>query len=183
MAGQEQETDGIDMKFFWNRGRDDHEERHSAFSASSFSASSMALLMVAPAPPAVADQAKVTVSATVLKHASLKVLEQPSAVVVTPEDIARGYVEVPLPARVRVKNNSAGYLLNFASSAEFASRIRVRGLGPDVLMSGDGGLIAQSASSRGMATVTLDLGFRFELAAGAHEGVYPWPLELSVTPL
>lgn len=178
-------TIGNEMRFFWqSRVEDDHEHRASAFGASSFGASSMALLMIAPTPDAaIADQAKVTVSATVLKHASLKVLAQPTSIVITPADISRGYVDIPLPTRIKVQSNSAGYLLTFAGNAEFARQVRVRGLGPDVLMGADGGVIAHTASSRGMNTSTVDIGFRFELAAGVHEGVYPWPLELSVTPI
>lgn len=95
------------MRFFWQRDKHDQEERHSAFGASSFSASSMALLMVAPAPPVVAsEQAKMTVSATVLKHASLRVLAQPSSVVVTAEDVARGYVDVSAPTQVATCSSS-----------------------------------------------------------------------------
>lgn len=173
------------MRFFWQRRVDDeHEHRASSFGASSFGASSMALLMIAPTPEiATADQAKITVSATVLKHASLKVLASPASVVITAADISRGYVDVSQPARISVKNNSAGYLLSFAGNVEFARQIRVQGLGPDVLMGAEGGVVARRAAAAGMNTTTMDLGFRFELAAGVHEGVYPWPLELSVSPI
>lgn len=173
------------MRFFWQRDKQAHEERHSAFSASSFSASSMALLMVAPAPPAVAaEQAKLTVSATVLKHASLRVLAQPSAVVITAADVARGYVDVAAPAQVAIRSNSPrGYMLEFANAGDFSREIVVKGLTSDLQLSPAGGAIMQPAAPQGVTKTTLQLGFRFVLAASAQPGTYPWPLQLSATPL
>lgn len=173
------------MRFFWKRGKHEHEGRHSAFGASSFSASSMALLMVAPAPAAMAtEQAKVTVSATVLKRASLRVLAQPAAVVVTAEDIARGYVDVAAPARVAIKSNSPrGYMLEFANEGDFMRQILVKGLASDVQLSPSGGAIMQSHAGIGVTRETLELGFRFVLAAAARPGTYAWPMQLTVLPL
>lgn len=172
------------MKFFWQRHHEDHEERHSTFGASSFSASSMALLMVAPSPPATADQAKVTVSATVLKHASLKVLAQPASIVITPEDVARGYVDVAAPAQVAIKSNSpGGYMLEFANEGDFMRQIQVRGLATDLQLGVAGGAVMQPGAASGITRATLDLGFRFLLAQSARPGTYPWPVHLSVTPI
>src|SRR5659263_307590 len=65
------------------------------------------------------DEAKLTVTATVLKRASLQVLAQPASVVVTAADIARGYVDVPSPLQIMVQNNSRdGYMLTFESQAD-----------------------------------------------------------------
>jgi hypothetical protein len=178
------------MKFFWNRDKDAGEERHSSFGASSFSAStfgasSMALLMVAPAPAIANEQAaKMTVSATVLKHASLKVLAQPASVVVTAADIARGYVDVPAPAQVAIRSNSArGYMLEFAAEAGFSRQIEVRGLNSPVQLGPAGGAVMQPHTGPGITRTTLELGFRFILADTARAGTYPWPMHLSVTPI
>jgi len=178
------------MKFFWQRDKDVHEDRHSSFSASSFSAStfgasSMALLMVAPAPAGADEQpAKMTVSATVLKHATLKVLAQPASIVVTAADIARGYVDVAAPAQVAIKSNSArGYMLEFAAEAEFTRQIEVRGLGSPVQLGPTGGAVMQPPAGPGITRATLELGFRFILADSARAGTYPWPMQLSVTPI
>lgn len=172
------------MRFFWQRDKLDQEERHSAFSASSFGASSMALLMVAPAPPATAaEPAEMMVSAAVLKQASLKVLAQPSAVVVTADDIARGYVDVAAPAEVAIRSNSPrGYMLEFANEGDFMRQILVRGLASDLQLSLAGGAVMQPATGRGVTRTTLQLGFRFLLAQGARPGTYAWPIHLSVTP-
>ncbi|HWI82597.1 hypothetical protein [Ramlibacter sp.] len=174
------------MKFFWQRDRDVREERHSAFSGSSFGASSMALLMVAPTAPAGAagSQAGMTVSATVLKHVSLKVLSQPSAVVVTAQDVERGYVDVAAPAQVAVKSNSTrGYMLEFANGGDFMRQIVVTGLSSDVQLSPAGGAIAQPAAGTGVTRATFQLGFRFLLAASTRPGTYAWPLHLSASPI
>lgn len=174
------------MRFFWQRRvGDEHEHRASAFGASSFGASSMALLMIAPTPEvATADQAKISVSATVLKHASLKVLAQPAAVVVTAADIARGYVDVAAPAQVAIRSNSShGYMLDFANDGAFIEKILVKGLSTDVQLSPAGGAVMQPSTGHAGTRTTLDLGFRFMLAKSAQAGTYPWPLHLSVTPI
>jgi hypothetical protein len=130
------------------------------------------------------NQATLSVSATVLKHASLKVLAQPSSVVVTAADIARGYVDGPAAVQVAIQNNSAGgYLLEFASQGDFMRRILVRGLAHETQLSPAGGAIAQPSTGSGVTRTTLGLGFRFLLSASAQPGTYPWPMRVSVTPL
>ena len=127
---------------------------------------------------------KFAVSATVNKHASLKVLIQPSSVVVTAADIAKGYVDVPAAASVQVHSNTQdGYLLMFESQGEFMRQTVVKGLANDVQISAAGGGVAQNTAGRGMRQAQLHLGFRFVLAKSAQKGVYPWPMHLSVTPL
>lgn len=129
-----------------------------------------------------AHQLRLNVSATVLKRASLKVVTQPSAVLVTEADIERGYVDVAGPAQVTVRNNSvSGYLLVFANQGEFLRQVRVRGLGGEVQMGADGGFVRQPGGA--VASSILDLGFRFELAPTARAGVYAWPVQLSAVPL
>jgi hypothetical protein len=144
-----------------------------------------AALMAAPMMAAVgAQEAKLAVSATVLKHASMKVLAQPSSVVVTPADIARGYVDVPIASHILVLcNTQQGFMLDFASSGDGIRQILVRGLGADVQLGPDGGSVAQRVSGRGMTRTSLDLGYRFVLSEAAQPGAQPWPMRLSVTPL
>lgn len=132
-----------------------------------------------------ANEARLQVSATVMKHASLKILAQPASVVVTAADIAQGYLDVPGRAQVAVQNNSLeGYLLMFESQGEFLRQIIVKGLGSDVQLDvGAGGSVTRHAAGRGMSKEVLELGFRFVLSAAARQGVYAWPMRLSVTPL
>lgn len=140
--------------------------------------------LVAASFTAGAVENKLTVTATVLKHASLQVVSQPGSVAVTAADIARGYVDVPATAQIMVKSNTAdGYMLNFSSQGDFFSQAVVRGLGSDVQLGADGGGVAQRTAARGMTNTSLDLGFRFLLSASAQQGVYAWPMRVSVTPL
>lgn len=131
-----------------------------------------------------ATESKLVVTATVLKHASLQMVSQPGSVSVTTADIARGYVDVPATAQITVKSNTQdGYLLTFASQGDFFRHAMVKGLGSDVQLGPEGGGVAQKASGRGMTRTELDLGFRFVLSASAQQGVYAWPMRVSVTPL
>lgn len=144
----------------------------------------ISLLAVPEAFRAGSNEITLTVSATVLKHASLKVLAQPSSVVVTAADIARGYVDGPAAVQVAIQNNSAGgYLLEFASQGDFMHQILVSGLAHEAQLSPAGGVIAQPSTGYGVTRTTLGLGFRFVLSESAQPGTYPWPMRLSVTPL
>lgn len=134
---------------------------------------------------AYAGETSLGVAVTVSKRAALTVVAQPSFVVVTPADIAHGYVDVPVPAQVAIQTNSRdGYLLEFASHGDFMRQILVRGLGNDVQMSAGGGVVARAASfGQGVTRTTLNLAFRFVLSESAREGTYPWPMRLSVAPI
>lgn len=130
------------------------------------------------------SEAKLAVSATVMKHASLKVLAQPVSVVVTAADIAHGYVDVSSPSQVAIQSNSQnGYLLVFATEGEFMRQTLVSGLGNDVQLDGAGGGVARSPEGPGMSKATLALMFRFILSESARQGVYAWPMRLSVAAL
>jgi hypothetical protein len=150
-----------------------------------FSAVVLALLGgLGPAAAAGSAETKLTVTATILKRASLKVLAQPSSVVVTAADVARGYVDVSAPAQVAVQSNSSsGYMLEFSSEGDFMRQTLVKGLGTDVQLSPAGGAVMQRSSSSGVTRTTLALGFRFLLSESAQQGTYSWPMRLSVTPL
>jgi hypothetical protein len=123
-----------------------------------------------------------SVSATVLKRATLTVLSKPSLLTVSNEDIARGYVDATASTTLALKTNSgAGLLLEFVNHAEFVQAIRVQGLGPELQMSAAGGFFRRTA--RPVASELLDLRFRFELSGAAREGVYAWPVHVAVQPL
>lgn len=146
--------------------------------------SALALSLLAVPATARAGDGKLTVSATILKHASLNVLAQPSSVVVTAADIARGYVDVPTPAQVAIRSNtSGGYMLEFANQGDFMRQILVRGLSSDVQLSPAGGIVKQGSLASGIIKTTLTLGFRFVLSESAQQGTYPWPIRLSVAPV
>jgi hypothetical protein len=141
-------------------------------------------LLSVPATAAANSEVKLVVSATVLKRATLQVLAQPSSVVVTAADIARGYVDVPAPAQVAIQSNTRhGYQLEFASEGDFMRQIMVRGLNNDLQLSPAGGVVTQQPTGGGVTKTVLALGFRFLLSESAQQGTYAWPMRLSVTPL
>lgn len=124
-----------------------------------------------------------TVSATLLKHASLKMLSQPQSVVITPQDIARGYVDVPVAAQVMVRSNTlAGYMLMFENQSALVRHTQVTGLGNELQIDTSGG-VAQPAAGRGMTSSLLGLGFRFVLSESATLGTHAWPVRISVLPI
>lgn len=124
---------------------------------------------------------RITISATVLPYASVKVISQAKELVVTEEDIGRGYVEVRSASRLEVKNNSrGGYLLSFEGLGEPFREVYVQGLGSDVQVGSGGGWIPRPYSA---GIVSMDLTYRFVLADGARPGTYAWPLSVSARPL
>lgn len=146
-----------------------------------FGALCLGFLGIAIADPSIS---KLTVSATVLKRTTMKVVAQPASVVVTADDITRGYVEVPATVQVAIQTNSpTGYLLEFGSHDNFMRQIRVTGLDNEVQLGSAGGVVTQAAPGHGMRNATLSLGFRFMLSEGARQGVYPWPMQLTVASL
>ena len=125
--------------------------------------------------------ARIQVTATVPSRATLRVLHQERTLVVTTEDVARGYVDAPAASRIEVRNNSrGGCLLVFEGvagpDAPFG-RVSVRGLGRDVEIGPGGGFVPHSYAP---APVTEELSYRFSLSRDARPGTYPWPLQVSV---
>ena len=128
--------------------------------------------------------ASIAISATVLEHTTMQVLSQMNEFVVTNNDIMRGYVEVPVAARINVKtNNPAGYLLAFEVAGDpfnlFQSMQVVIG-GREVQLSPGGGWVPQPYVRGG---VTMDVGYRLALSNNAQPGTYHTPLMISVAPI
>ncbi|MDD5761322.1 MAG: hypothetical protein PHP88_02285 [bacterium] len=131
--------------------------------------------------PPSAGSARIQVTARVASRATLRVLQQVKTLVVTREDVARGYVDAPAASRIEVRNNSReGCLLVFEGvagpDASFG-RISVRGLGRDVEIGPGGGFVPHPYAP---TPVTAELSYRFSLARDARPGTYPWPLQVSV---
>ena len=134
--------------------------------------------------PPTTGSARIQVSATVLPRATLRVLHQEQTLVVTPEDVARGYVDAPAASRIEVRNNSRrGSLLVFeripAPGASFG-KVSVRGFDREVEIGPGGGFVPHPYAP---APVTAELSYRFSLDRDARPGTYPWPLQVSVRPM
>lgn len=128
--------------------------------------------------------AKVTVSATVLRHASVRVLTAPQTLSISEADIARGYVDVPVPSRLEIRSNSpSGYVIAIESAADFSRGTEVRGLGDMVSFGPFGGVLHVKGGGHGMNVIPVELNYRVLLSDVARPGVHPWPVQLSVMPL
>ncbi|CAG4884717.1 conserved protein of unknown function [Georgfuchsia toluolica] len=136
-----------------------------------------------PAEAAVGANAQVAVSATVLRHVSIRVLSAPHTIHISEADIVRGYVDVPIPLMLEIVSNSpTGYLLTVESQADFARGTEVRGIGSPVSFGRFGGVLSVQSGGHGMQTMPAELNFRVLLSEEARPGVHPWPIQISVMP-
>jgi len=128
-----------------------------------------------------AASAQVTVTATVAARAAARVTNRLPALVVTPADVERGYLEVPAASRLEVQSNSPqGYFLLFETDGGPIRAVAVRGLGRDVEIAPGTSLVRQPPV-RG--TQTFELSYRFLLARDASPGTYAWPVRIGASPL
>lgn len=131
--------------------------------------------------PVLADQARArfTVSAVVPKRVTLTALEQPAQLMLSLEDIERGYKDVF--ARYQVRHNDPhGYLLQLAPRVGLTRRIEVRGLATEVQL-GDADLAIRQASAGHLHD--FELAFRFLLDPAARPGSYALPVHVTAAPL
>ncbi|GAB4369023.1 MAG: hypothetical protein Kow00128_14860 [Deltaproteobacteria bacterium] len=135
-------------------------------------------------PSAGSSSARIRVSATVLPRTTVTVHAQPHALIVTPADVRRGYVEVPRASRIELASNDPrGYLLVFEPLGGPESPVReaiVDGLDRQIQVGPGGGFVPRPFV-RGV--VSAELSFRFVLAEDARPGRYPWPVMLSAQSL
>ena len=131
--------------------------------------------------PALADQARArfTVSAVVPKRVTLTALEQPAQLMLSVEDIERGYKDVS--ARYQVRHNDPhGYLLHLAPRIGLTRQMEVRGLATEVQL-GDAELAIRQASAGRLHD--FELAFRFVLDPAARPGSYALPVHVTAAPL
>ena len=125
-------------------------------------------------------RAQMTVSATVVETVTLRTLHQARDLIITAQDVERGYVEVSAASRFQLSGNSLSVL-------EFRPRGAIVGSFSVTLPEGsarfgpEGGTLLQKPRQSGASTV--DVAYRFELAAGTKPGAYPWPLSLTILPI
>jgi len=126
--------------------------------------------------------AEMGVSVTVVAHAKMQTVFQEKQLKISNEDVARGFVEVASASRFSVSTNSqSGYLMEFYPVGEVFDSVKIVGLGSQVHIGADGGVIVQRGQL--LTNFTHELSFRFELRPEVLPGNYPWPLQLSVRAL
>lgn len=143
---------------------------------------SFVALAAAPVAQAEGRSAGVSVSATVVVHARLKVLAQASGLKITAASIERGYIDVPAASDLEVRSNSReGFALVFDTMPNVFEAVQITGLGSPVELGMEGGTVVQRTYS--LQPVSIRLGYRFILSKEVEPGIYPWPIALSVRPL
>ncbi|HEU4522605.1 MAG TPA: hypothetical protein VFT12_11420 [Thermoanaerobaculia bacterium] len=124
--------------------------------------------------------ATMTVTARVIARATVDVHQQPSEVLVTNEDVKRGYVDVADPLAVRVRTNSQnGYLLQVSNGSQTFSAIELA-FGDTSMTVSHESWIARPYVPAGEV---VNARVRVRLAPGISPGRHPLPIEVSASPL
>jgi hypothetical protein len=140
----------------------------------------LALLAGAGGAQAGGASAAIQVSVVVRHFFRLQVLSQPQAIQVSQRDVARGYVDVPVPVQLAVESNSGnGYTIQFARQGEAFEGAQVQGLGQEIQVDSQAAMHWKPAARR----ETLEFRFRLRLAPQLRPGEYPWPIQLSMNAL
>jgi hypothetical protein len=127
------------------------------------------MLLCHPTLSSGADTARVHVVASVMAHASIESQRLPSEVVVSAEDIALGFVDVPVEIGVR---SNRGLMLAFSARSRDIAGVEVTS-GNTYVVQPDRGLRAQ----------TLLFQLRLRLATGTQPGRIAFPVSVSLTPV
>lgn len=127
--------------------------------------------------PASADQASgsIRVSVIVQEYISLNTQSQAQTLRVTPDDIAKGYVDVNTGTVFTIKTNSRdGYMLYFENTGSQFSKVVLRVSGREIELLGMGGIVHQPYTG----PQAIELSYRFYLSADVKPGTYQWPLRM-----
>lgn len=128
------------------------------------------------------DSGLLAVRAVVARHASVSV-SQPASITVTAADVARGYLELPVPVQVVVRGNmSEGYCLVFERRGDEVGDVQVLGLGQPLVVGATEAMSERPAPGAGFWREQLSLRFRMALAPAAAPGEHAWPVQISLLP-
>jgi hypothetical protein len=123
-----------------------------------------------------------SVGASVQPVATLNMLLVQREIQLSPQDIERGVIDLPAAMQVEIRSNSPqGYVLNVQPRVPLFTRAQISGLESMVEVGAEGGSVVQRWQHQRVMRVSM--GYRFYLMPGLTPGSYPWPLQLSVTPL
>jgi len=135
--------------------------------------------LLAGTPAYAQHRAQFVVQVTVPARVTLAATEQPTRLALTEEDIARGYKDVS--ARYVVDQNSdRGWLLRLSPRTGLTRHVEVRGLSATLVLQAETVEVYQPQASEPQS---LELDYRFVLAADAQPGSYQLPVQLSAAPL
>jgi hypothetical protein len=125
------------------------------------------------------EQARFVVSATVPARVTIEALGQSGRLVITADDVQRGYKDVS--ARFLVSHNTArGWVLQLAPRIGITEQIKVTGLSTDVVLREESVEVYRPATT---GREDISLGFHMLLDADAEPGAYDMPVHVTAMPL
>jgi len=124
-------------------------------------------------------QGQFTVAVVVPVRVQLDVVEQPTELALTADDVARGYKDVAARYRIR-HNDRSGYRLQLESVPGIARRVEVRGLGTDVVL---GDRLVDVRRSGDPFEQELPLVFHVVLDKSSIPGAFELPVRVTAIPL
>lgn len=138
----------------------------------------MALAATAFATCADAGTTRIQVGASVMAKLSVQHQQGPQDLVLTEQDVSRGYVEMRDAVRFNVRSNCPYRVeMRLDSSAVGSAQASLSGRQVEI---GAGTQSVEMPIS--LAERTTAVTYRFVLAPGARPGTYPWPMRMVVQP-
>ena len=127
--------------------------------------------------------AQISVSVRVIARTILTIDAQPATVNITPDDVVRGYVDVPQAVAFRVRSNSReGYSLTFQPVSFPFSAAEVRWGAQTATVEGSEWMSSLTHPYQQGGSVG-SLAVRLRLASGVEPGSYTWPLQVAASSL
>lgn len=124
---------------------------------------------------------QMVVSVQVIARAVVTVDSQPAAIVVTADDVARGYIDVTQPFLVRVRTNSRnGYLLQAEKTTEAFSAVELTNATTSLRVSSHETILHRPYVAGGDV---MSLRARLYIAPGTQPGQHAVPVAFSATPV
>lgn len=125
-------------------------------------------------------RAYMSVTANVVESVTVRAVYQARDLIVTSDDVARGYVDVPAASRFEITNR-APCMFDFRKAGNLIRSFRITLPEGSAQFGAEGGTLLQK--SRGAGVERVDVSYRFDLAPDVKPGTYGWPLSLTVLPM
>ncbi|MBK5260916.1 MAG: hypothetical protein JJE51_15105 [Thermoanaerobaculia bacterium] len=125
---------------------------------------------------------EMAVSTQVIGRTLLTMDRQPSSLVVTDSDVARGYIDLPGAVQFQVRSNvRQGYMIRFDALPEPFARAQVEWNQTQVVVGGADQAFVAQPYARGATAIHASV--RLDLAPQTAAGTYPWPLTVAADSL
>lgn len=122
----------------------------------------------------------INISARVLPFIKYEIIHQEKNLVITANDISRGFIDIQRAMIFSVRTNSSnGYQVVFSAGSDFIREATVFNERNSYSLSGSGGELF--FPYQGTNYTTKELSIRFYLLSDAKPGVYEWPLSFLIT--